>query len=47
MVMRRPHTRAALLTVNGVGQSKLDNYGDSFLDIIRIESPEPDSEINS
>ncbi len=47
MVMRRPLTRAALLTINGVGQSKLDNYGDSFLRIISSESPEPGSEIDS
>ena len=47
MVMRRPRTREALLTVNGVGQSRLDNYGDSFLEIISNESSGPDGEINS
>ena len=38
MVMRRPQNREALLTVNGVGHSKLHKYGEAFLEIIRTES---------
>ncbi len=31
MAARRPATRAELLEVNGVGQAKLERYGDAFL----------------
>jgi ATP-dependent DNA helicase RecQ len=31
MAMRRPRTRSQLLAVHGVGQKKLEEYGDSFL----------------
>ena len=34
----RPKNREALLAVSGVGQSKLDRYGDSFLEVIREHS---------
>ncbi|MEE8583521.1 MAG: DNA helicase RecQ [Acidobacteriota bacterium] len=38
LVMRRPQTREAILTVNGVGHSKLHKYGEAFLEILRTES---------
>jgi ATP-dependent DNA helicase RecQ len=31
----RPHNHDALLGISGVGQSKLERYGDAFLDVIR------------
>ena len=31
MAARRPATHAELLEVNGVGQAKLERYGDAFL----------------
>jgi len=34
MAARKPATAEALLEVNGVGQSKLQRYGDAFLDVI-------------
>ena len=34
MVQKRPTTRDALLTVSGVGDAKLDRFGDAFLDVI-------------
>ncbi len=35
MLKYRPDSPMAFLTINGVGQTKLDRYGQSFLDIIR------------
>ncbi len=35
MIERRPRTPAELLELNGVGQAKLDRYGDDFLRILR------------
>ncbi len=35
MMEYRPDSSEALLTINGVGQTKLDRYGQPFLDIIR------------
>ena len=34
MAARRPGTSAELLEVNGVGQTKLERYGDAFLAVI-------------
>jgi len=34
MAARRPATQAELLDVNGVGQTKLERYGDAFLEAI-------------
>ena len=34
MVQKRPTTRDALLTVSGVGDAKLDRFGEAFLDVI-------------
>ena len=34
MAARQPATSAALLEVNGVGQTKLERYGDAFLAVI-------------
>ena len=34
----RPTTREALLGISGVGQSKLESYGDDFLEVIRVHS---------
>ncbi len=45
MARKRPLTRAAFLRVNGVGEKKLELYGQSMLDAIRryfANSPEPD-----
>jgi ATP-dependent DNA helicase RecQ len=35
MLQRRPMNRETLMEVSGVGQHKLDNYGDTFLEVIR------------
>jgi ATP-dependent DNA helicase RecQ len=34
MAERRPTTRADLLDINGVGPTKLDTYGDAFLEVL-------------
>ncbi|MBL0938112.1 MAG: ATP-dependent DNA helicase RecQ [Gemmatimonadaceae bacterium] len=39
MVARRPHTHRELLQVPGVGQAKLERYGDYFLEIIGNHEP--------
>ncbi len=39
MIEYRPDGPAAFLTINGVGQTKLDRYGQPFLDIIRAATP--------
>ncbi|WP_291260496.1 ATP-dependent DNA helicase RecQ [Gemmatimonas sp.] len=39
MVARRPLTHAALLQVPGVGQAKLERYGDYFLEVIVNHEP--------
>ena len=33
-----PASRSSLLEINGVGQVKLDRYGETFMDIIRAYS---------
>jgi ATP-dependent DNA helicase RecQ len=35
MLEHRPDSPDELLTINGVGQTKLDRYGQYFLDVIR------------
>ena len=35
MAARRPQDRATLATISGVGERKLDAYGDAFLQVIR------------
>ncbi len=35
MIDRRPETRAEMLEVSGVGPTKLERYGDAFLDALR------------
>jgi len=35
----RPRSREALLGISGVGQSKLERYGDAFLQVIRAHQP--------
>jgi ATP-dependent DNA helicase RecQ len=35
MAAARPDSRSELLAINGVGQHKLDKYGDEFLELIR------------
>jgi ATP-dependent DNA helicase RecQ len=35
MARRKPRTRAELSQVHGVGEAKLAQYGDIFLDVIR------------
>ena len=35
MVADRPATRAALARVPGVGDAKLERYGDAFLQVLR------------
>ena len=42
MAARRPRTRDELLDVHGVGQHKLDQYGDLFLAELRRERDVPD-----
>ena len=34
MAARKPRTAAELLEVGGVGQTKLERYGDAFLEVI-------------
>ena len=34
MAARKPATEAELLEVGGVGQTKLERYGDAFLEVI-------------
>ncbi|MGA8262704.1 MAG: DNA helicase RecQ [Arenicellales bacterium] len=38
MVAHRPSDEAELLSLNGVGEAKLQRYGKAFLDVIRTES---------
>jgi ATP-dependent DNA helicase RecQ len=40
MALQQPHTPAELLGISGVGQSKLANYGDAFLEVIREHAAE-------
>ena len=35
MAQRKPKTRAQMLKVNGVGELKLERYGDAFLNVIK------------
>jgi ATP-dependent DNA helicase RecQ len=35
MLAFRPQTAAEMLEISGVGQTKLDRYGDGFLSILR------------
>ena len=35
MLDRRPATLAEMLTIHGVGQAKLERYGEAFLDALR------------
>jgi ATP-dependent DNA helicase RecQ len=39
MVDRKPETHSALLQVPGVGQAKLERYGDAFLEVIVNHAP--------
>ena len=39
MATLRPSTADELLQVNGVGQAKLQRYGEAFLDVIRSTTP--------
>jgi len=39
MVIWRPETPAALLNIDGVGQAKLEHYGEEFLELIRQAEP--------
>jgi ATP-dependent DNA helicase RecQ len=39
MVADRPADRAALLTISGVGQAKLERYGERFLAVLREHEP--------
>jgi ATP-dependent DNA helicase RecQ len=36
MVARRPSTPEELLQVPGVGQAKLERYGDDFLEVLAV-----------
>jgi ATP-dependent DNA helicase RecQ len=40
MALEQPQTAAELLAIDGVGQSKLANYGDAFLAVIREQAEE-------
>ena len=35
MIERRPRDAAELLELNGVGQAKLERYGEQFLQVLR------------
>ena len=35
MLQYRPQTSSEMLDISGVGQTKLDRYGEQFLEIIR------------
>jgi hypothetical protein len=35
MLQYRPQTASAMLDISGVGQTKLDRYGEQFMEIIR------------
>ena len=37
MLMSRPRTNSEMLGISGVGQTKLDRYGDRFLSVLRGE----------
>ena len=37
MLLHRPQTTAEMLGISGVGQTKLDRYGDRFLAVLRDE----------
>jgi ATP-dependent DNA helicase RecQ len=39
MARRRPLSLEALLGISGVGQAKLEKYGEAFLEEIRAEEP--------
>jgi len=39
MLEFRPRTASEMLGINGVGQTKLDRYGDRFLSVLRAEAP--------
>jgi ATP-dependent DNA helicase RecQ len=36
MMLLRPRTASDLLAINGVGQTKLDRYGNRFLEVLRV-----------
>ena len=36
MMLLRPRTASDLLAINGVGQTKLDRYGNQFLEVLRV-----------
>jgi ATP-dependent DNA helicase RecQ len=38
MLAYRPQTAAEMLSISGVGQTKLDRYGDRFLSVLRDEA---------
>ena len=38
MAASKPRTPEALLSISGVGQAKLERYGDAFLDVVRREA---------
>ncbi|HEY8519384.1 MAG TPA: DNA helicase RecQ [Gammaproteobacteria bacterium] len=40
MVATRPANAAELLAVSGVGQAKLDRYGERFLEVLRAHAPQ-------
>ncbi len=40
MTVQQPHSRHALLAINGVGERKLEKYGDEFLSAIRTYQAE-------
>ena len=39
MASLKPHTREALRAVKGVGEHKIERYGDAFLEVISGKSP--------
>jgi ATP-dependent DNA helicase RecQ len=39
MLAYRPQTASELLGISGIGQTKLDRYGDRFISVLRDEAP--------
>lgn len=41
MVQRRVQTKAALREIAGIGDARIDKYGESFLQLLREAAPAP------
>ncbi|MBD9088075.1 MAG: hypothetical protein EGP66_00940, partial [Lachnospira sp.] len=43
MCIKRPHTKAEMLNVNGVGENKYERYGKEFLKCIKEHENQEDT----